>query len=82
MLSSLATEQRATRHLAALSNTTDNLRHVLRNHLPNRDIVLQKQGFRTAHHKIIDDHRHKILANRVVLIHRLGHSKLRTHAIR
>ena len=82
MLGSLATKQRAPRHLATLSNTADNLRHVLRNHLPDSDIVLQKQGFRTTHHKIIDDHRHEILTNRVVLIHRLSHSELRAHAIR
>jgi hypothetical protein len=45
------------------------------------DVVLQEQGLGAAHHQVVDDHRDQIDADRVVLVHGLGHRQLGAHAV-
>ncbi len=81
VLSGLAAQQGCTGLDAAFGDAADDVCDFLRHHFSGGDIVLQEQWLSTAHDEVVDAHGHQVDADGVVLIHRLGDNKLRTHAV-
>ena len=82
MLRRLAAHQRGTGNLASPGNTPHNIGNTLGNNLARSNIIGHEKGLRAAHHNIVHDHTHQVVANRVMNIERLRDSNLRAHTIR
>ena len=82
MLRRLTAHQRGTGDLASPGNTPHNIGNTLGNNLTRSNIIGHEKGLRAAHHNIVHDHTHQVVANRVMNIERLRDSNLRAHTIR
>ena len=81
MFCGFATKKRATRLYAPLGDASDNVGDMFRHNFAYRNVVLQKQGFGTADHKVINAHGHQVDADGVVLVHGLGDGEFGSHAV-
>ena len=82
MLRRLAAHQCGTGNLASPGNTPHNIGDTLGNDLACSNIISHEKGLRAAHHNIVNDHTHQVVANRVMNIECLRDSNLRAHTIR
>ena len=81
MFRGFTTKKRATRLYAALGDASDNVGDMFGHNFADRNVVLQKQGFGTADHKVINAHGHQVDADGVVLVHGLGDGEFGSHAV-
>ena len=81
MLGGFAAQQRTARAHAAFGDTADDRVEAFRHDAAERDVVEQEQRLGPADHQIVDNHRHQVQADGVVLVHRLGDGQLGAHPV-
>jgi hypothetical protein len=82
MLGRLPAHEGGARLGAGPRDAVDDRRDSLGNDLAARDVVRHEQRLRADHDDVVDDHADEVLADRVVLVERLGDRDLGAHAIR
>ena len=81
VLGHLAAHERATRELAAVGHTLDDLCHVLGLDVTDGNVVQEEQRLGARSQNVVDAHGDQVLAHRLMTVHDLGEHEFGAHAV-